>query len=160
MDRLSRQCLEAVASGLWPPSVGLVFRAKDRLEREDAARRRRLAKSRPRRDNAKAKRRAEREETGNIRRKVFERAAGGCEAYTFPLGTDTAERCGEPPEILDHWLGGSGRRRPKQSVETCWALCGDCNDDRTANFPDADWWNESFRLHCQANGYPFLGHRT
>jgi len=86
-----------------------------------------------------------------IRQHVLERAAGRCEAcgsrfYAFNM-----------PQI-DHWLGGSGRRRPQQSVKTCWALCVACDKARTHNRPSAEHWNALFKKHCQKYGYPFHPH--
>jgi hypothetical protein len=91
-----------------------------------------------------------------IRGAVFARAGTLCEVWVHAAGPE--RRCNGHAEIMDHWLGGNGRRRQKEAVETCWAICGECNDDRTANWPDAAWWNESFRLHCAAHGYRFTPH--
>jgi hypothetical protein len=102
------------------------------------------------------RRRAEhREETAAIRKAVFERAGGRCEAWMHEGGP---ERCCRPAVVLDHWLGGVGRKREQQSVETCWALCEDCNRDRTASYPDADWWNTSWWWHCREYDHPFQPH--
>lgn len=59
---------------------------------------------------------------------------------------------------LDHWLGGSGRRKQKQSVETCWLLAGLCHRRRTRNEPDAAYWNARFEKHCRKHGYLFTPH--
>lgn len=59
---------------------------------------------------------------------------------------------------IDHWLGGSGRRRQRESIETIWLLCSSCHADRTANRPSVEHWNERFRLHCERYGYPFVPH--
>jgi hypothetical protein len=94
-----------------------------------------------------------RESMGHIREAVLQRAAGRCEnprcgvAFIAPV---TAE--------MDHWLSGGGRRREKQSVETCWMLCWVCHKDRTANIPSAAWWNSAFAAHCARYGYPFQAH--
>ena len=90
-----------------------------------------------------------------IRDEVFARAKGRCEAW--PSGD---VRCGNKPEVLDHWLGGIGRRRQKEEVSTCWALCLKCNDHRTANWPSAAYWNDSFARHCYGHDYDFIEHRT
>lgn len=63
------------------------------------------------------------------------------------------------PLVMDHWLGGRGRRRQEERLETVWMLCLRCNDDRTANRPSAEYWNERFEEHCARHGYPFIGHR-
>lgn len=55
--------------------------------------------------------------------------------------------------IWDHWLGGSGRRRAMESVETTWVLCFGCNEARTANRPSAAIWNDRFRRHAELHGY-------
>lgn len=86
--------------------------------------------------------------TAEIREAVLKRSRGWCEA------------CGQGPMTLelDHWLGGSGRRVQKQSVETCWALCRECHYGRTHNIPGAVVWNAHFRHHCERYGYPVIEH--
>lgn len=84
---------------------------------------------------------------GAIRAAVMDRARGRCEA------------CGERAALaLDHWLGGIGRRRQMESVETTWALCGECHRDRTENRPSAADWNRHFEAHARRHGYPVVLH--
>lgn len=85
-----------------------------------------------------------------LRLAVAERAAGHCEA------------CGREHRNqaeFDHWLGGNGRRRELESVETVWLLCLPCHRDRTDNRPHPGAWNEIFRAHCERYGYPFVPHQ-
>ena len=86
-----------------------------------------------------------------IRIAVMKRAAGTCEAL------DCQQRTLELQ--LDHWLGGGGRRRQMESVETCWALCAKDHAARTCNIPSASHWNALFRAHCKKYGYPFPSHK-
>lgn len=90
-----------------------------------------------------------RDETGRIREAVLQRAAGVCEN----CGARTADVA-----HLDHWLGGSGRRRPMQAVETTWLLCAMCDYSRTHNLPSAAFWNDRRMRHCASYGYPFHAH--
>lgn len=98
--------------------------------------------------------------TAAVRDAVFERAAGRCEAFErFLIGRQMVwRRCSRSPIVMDHWLGGSGRRKPMESVETCWALCGLCNTDRTANDPNAAYWNIARAMHDQVHGYEHHPH--
>lgn len=100
----------------------------------------------------KAAKRAKRETVNHqkaaIRRECVLRAKGGCEV-TGCLGR---------AEIWDHWLGGSGRRIPKQTLESTWMLCWLHNELRTRNHPSAQWWNDEFRMHCARHGYLFTPH--
>lgn len=95
-----------------------------------------------------AKRAAHREETARIREAVMTRAGGYCEACGGPAtGTD--------PLVLDHMLGGIGRRRQRQSVETCWAIHGmTCHVNRTNNAPAAALWRTWMQLFLERHGYP------
>ena len=94
------------------------------------------------------KRANHREETARIRDAVFLRAGSCCEACGAQVETLT----------LDHWLGGSGRRRQKLSVENTWALCGPSHRARQENRPSVEFWNWRFRKHCERYGYPVLAH--
>lgn len=86
--------------------------------------------------------------TAAIRAECLKRANGFCESgVCFDLWTE-----------MDHWLGGNGRRRQKQSVETCWMLCRRCHHDRTNAVPSAAFWNGNFALHCARYGYKFEPH--
>lgn len=107
---------------------------------------------RARKDEKKARRRAQGEARSNIRAKVLERSRGRCEN---PSCRASLQRHGA---IMDHWLGGSGRRTQQESVATCWMLCLRCNRNRTDNYPDAVSWNAAFKDHCERNGYDFLPH--
>lgn len=88
--------------------------------------------------------------SAQIRAAVMRRADGRCEACTGPLGLSG---------VWDHWLGGSGRRKALESVETTWALCAYCNHQRTDNIPSAKHWNRRFQTHCDTHGYPFTPHK-
>ena len=96
----------------------------------------------------RAKAAAHRINTSEIRTAVMVRSDGVCESCL-------ALACGLS---LDHWLGGAGRRRQMQSVENTWALCAICDSLRTANRPDAAFWNRAFQAHCDRHGLPFVGH--
>lgn len=89
--------------------------------------------------------------TKEIRALVAERAGNICECG-----------CGRTLSLyhpqMDHWLGGSGRRKQKQSVETCWMLTMWCHRQRTNNYPSAIYWNRKFRAHCHRYGYVFTPH--
>lgn len=75
-----------------------------------------IFRGKTRKQEKKQKRLERRERVGELRRAVFDRAAGRC------------ERCGrEPPVHLHHTLGGSGRRRQLESVENCVAVCLSCH---------------------------------
>jgi 5-methylcytosine-specific restriction endonuclease McrA len=89
---------------------------------------------------------AHRQSTNEIRTAVMQRAQGRCEG------------CGRVCSVfdlqMDHFFGGSGRRRQQQSVETCWALgrlC--CHPDKTDNKPNAAHWRAKWREHCRTHGY-------
>lgn len=91
------------------------------------------------------KRRRHAEETKAIRAALFDRSVGkGC------------ENCGKRFALLemDHMLGGSGRRRQRQSVETCWAICQECHRNRTINVPSREFWRHRMRRFLVANEYP------
>lgn len=103
-------------------------------------------------DGREARQKQHQEDTAAIRAAVMERACWRC------------ENCGGvcPGSALrlemDHMLSGSGRRRQRQSVETCWALCGGkawtCHSHRTANFPSWEHWRARMREHLTRHGYP------
>jgi hypothetical protein len=59
---------------------------------------------------------------------------------------------------MDHWLGGSGRRRQEERPASVWALCRTCNQKRTENVPNAAYWNRQFQEHCLLHGYEFIPH--
>jgi nucleoside 2-deoxyribosyltransferase len=104
--------------------------------------------SKPRREaNAKARK----EEWAAIREAVLKRADGKCESpgCGFELGMLQQPH----PLEVDHFFGGTGRRRALQSVETCWALCRRCHRLKTANEPSAAYWLEDFIPHCARYGY-------
>lgn len=117
-----------------------------RLRRFGFGRPRKSAK--PARARREEKRAAHRDEMAEIRAAVMKRAGGAC------------EQCEQPCARLelDHWLSGSGRRRPEQSVASTWALCGVCHHARTKSIPDAEWWNRAFAAHCAKHGYAFRPH--
>jgi len=98
------------------------------------------------RKEEKARRRARfAEETRRIREAVWRRS-GRCEACGYTTG--------DSYDQLDHVLGGSGRRRQRQSVETCWRLCWYCHRKKTENEPTRKWWAARFITHCEKYGYP------
>jgi hypothetical protein len=96
--------------------------------------------------------------TAEIRAAVEERASGVCEACGRIVGIHFC------PWTMDHWLNGSGRRRQKQAVENCWALCGrpgfpgSCHDARQTYTPSVDFWNAKFAAHAAKYGYDPLPH--
>ncbi len=96
--------------------------------------------------------------TGAVYRAVMARAGGQCEAWHHACYA--WRRCGRTAFVMDHWLGGNGRRKAMESVETCWALCDRCNADRTANRPTAAYWNESHRQFAEKHGYEHTPHIT
>lgn len=88
-----------------------------------------------------------RDETRELRAVVMARARGTCE------GCCLASKYLQ----LDHWLGGSRRRR-YQTPETTWALCPNCHGQRTRNEPSAAAWNKVRASFCKAKGFPFQAH--
>ncbi len=77
-----------------------------------------------------------------IRAAVFERADGACECG-----------CNRPlleSGHLDHFWG---RAKAKESIESCWALCLVCDDNKTNNRPTAIAWCDRFYLHAIKHGY-------
>jgi 5-methylcytosine-specific restriction endonuclease McrA len=69
-----------------------------------------------RKEEKAAKRAIRRDAIARIRDAVFARARGKC------------ERCGKaPPDHLHHLIGGIGRRRAMEDVDTCAALCEPCH---------------------------------
>jgi hypothetical protein len=87
------------------------------------------------------------------RRQCSTRAGNKCEAGPWRDGLIHGF-----PGIMDHWEGGSGRRKARESVATCWMLCVWCNADRTESKPDAAHWNAVRKAFCQRYGYPFVAH--
>jgi hypothetical protein len=85
--------------------------------------------------------------TSAVYQAVEERAENWCECG---CGKPLAEVPWLANPILDHFEG----RARSESLETCWMLRRDCNDDRTANRPNAREWLEKFMRHCRkyANG--------
>lgn len=77
------------------------------------------------------------------------RANGCCEACWYGPAVSLS---------MDHWRGGSGRRRQEESIWTVWMLCALCDRDRTQNKPSAAHWNNTFERHCIRYGYPFTPH--
>lgn len=78
------------------------------------------------------------EETRRIREAVFRRARYQCE-----------NDCGCKAAHMDHFFG----RRIPQSEANCWALCVQCDRDRTDNRPAAAYWCRAFVEHCERHGY-------
>lgn len=94
----------------------------------------------PARKRRVAKTKATRNEWAAIREAVLERASDFCEACGHFTGLALQ---------VDHFLGGSGRRRALQSVATCWGLCNLCHRDKTNNRPNAGHWLTAFSDHCK-----------
>jgi hypothetical protein len=150
MTPLKRQALRVAELAPKEGASPKLLRETERLG-ELAAPRRRSAKALPfpsRKTEKAARKDARRLATRAVYEAVRERAAGKCEA------------CGRARHqpIMDHWLGGSGRRKQLESVETCWGLCGMCNRQRTDNSPNAAYWNDIRRVFCVRYGYPFVPH--
>lgn len=101
------------------------------------------------------KRAAHREETAEIRGEVELRSGADCEYVDL-----NGDRCRWPGTDLDHWLGGSGRRRQAQSAANTWLLCSLHHGQRTRNEPDVERWNRAFARHCARYLYPFTPHRV
>jgi hypothetical protein len=85
--------------------------------------------------------------TSDLYTEVMARANGRCESCRLPTLN----------LVLDHWEGGAGRRRERQNIRNCWALCAvgasSCNSRRTANYPSAEFWNVRFAEFCARHGY-------
>jgi len=96
----------------------------------------------------KAKAAEHRDETAEIRQAVWARSKGrcenqGCGAFLGPVSSSGH---------MDHFFGGSGRRREMQAVATCWRLCADCDHAKTNNIPGLAHWAERFIEHCHKYG--------
>lgn len=87
-----------------------------------------------------------------IRHQAIARAHGRCENPTCKADLR------EHGAIMDHWLGGSGRREQEESLDTVWMLCLRCNQERTDNRPSARYWNHRFNIHCNQYGYNYTPH--
>ena len=94
----------------------------------------------------KVKRQSRSEFVSELRDRAIARSLGRCEA-------PDCRRAGVALS-MDHWLGGMGRRRVRESIETVWMLCSDCDFQRTRNMPNAKRWNDLFAMHCERHGYP------
>lgn len=91
-------------------------------------------------------------ETARIREQCVKRSGTWCECG-----------CGQPHTPLylaemDHFLGGHGRRKQRQSVETCWMLRRDCHAAKTRLSPSSAFWDAKFAAHAARYGYPVLTH--
>ena len=110
--------------------------------------------AKPRAVDRKAAARRERKqeilERAALRDDVIARSGCRCEACGADLRTAGM--------VLDHWLGGNGRRKALESLKTLWALCLSCNEKRTANKPNAAHWNKIFERHCERYNYEFTPH--
>ena len=85
--------------------------------------------------------------TENVRRDVWKRSSGNCEKCLAFLGHDADEG------HMDHFFGGSGRRRKETTVQGCWRLCLRCDYEKTHNKPTAAAWLLAFQSHCARRGY-------
>jgi hypothetical protein len=108
-----------------------------------------------------ARLRADREERereilarGQLRHDVLRRSGERCE------NPDCGKSLHLSGYVFDHWLGGSGRRKAEERIDTCWSLCRACNQDRTDNRPSADVWNGRYERHCARHHYRFIPHVT
>lgn len=90
--------------------------------------------------------------SAEIREACVQRADGKCEC-----GCGRAFTPFDPAE-WDHWLGGNGRRRQKESVETTWMLIRSCHQQRTRNWPSAEHWNALREAFCKKWNYAFKPH--
>ncbi len=77
-------------------------------------------------------------------------------AQVFLRAEDACENCGHfidwATGRLDHYFGrGAGRNGC--TVETCWALCRDCDAGKTLSQPSAAFWLVSFAAHCEKYSY-------
>jgi len=90
-----------------------------------------------------AKRKTRKEEMAELREQVALRADGMCEACAVrgleAVGTE-----------MDHFFGGSGRRRALQSRFTCWLLCSGHHIEKTKGLPSVEHWLVRFMDHCNA----------
>jgi hypothetical protein len=114
-------------------------RAEPLVESHKKSHRKRLGKSLERRKEAASDHQAETGATRAVRRAVFARAAGRCEAGGCP---------GEPT-AMDHFFG----RARSELVETCWALCAEHDFQKTNNLPGRRFWLLRFRRHAEKHGY-------
>ena len=105
----------------------------------------------PRAELRLEERKARMERLREIRIKAMERAKGQCEAPDCHNRTLDLQ--------MDHWLGGSGRRREEEALDTVWMLCAKCHAARTCNVPSVSAWNALWRVHCKRYGYEVAGHR-
>jgi hypothetical protein len=109
-----------------------------------------LAFPKPSRLDRKNRKRLEREtrmaKVSRLRDEALARSLHKCEAPDC--------RAGGRALHLDHWLGGIGRRRLAESIQTVWMLCVPCHEQRTRNVPSVEWWNDAFAKHCAFHGYP------
>lgn len=103
-----------------------------------------------------AKKKLSREEmnaqTADIREQCVKRSGTWCECG-----------CGQPytpfyPAEMDHFLGGHGRRKQRQSVESCWMLRRDCHAAKTRLSPSSAFWDAKWAAHAARYGYPVLTH--
>ncbi len=136
MSALIRRCPRCRSTGQLAPKT---TRARIALP---FAKPERLATSKAR------KQKEHRENISTIRRRVMLRARGCCEV----------SGCSRIGISLDHWLGGSGRRREAQAFGNCWLLCAEHDRARTHNLPNAAWWNSEFEKHCAKYGFSFYPH--
>lgn len=148
-DEHLSQCPEA--------DPALRARAASRVRQRAKADATKRERSADRRETASGKKRQRRERMGEIHRQVWERANGQCEAWVEEEGGKWV-RCKNVGAHVDHWFGGYGRRRPRESRDTCWLLCGPHDLRRTNNDPSAAHWNVVFGLHCEAREITFTPH--
>lgn len=111
---------------------------------------------RPMKQQRLAKKKATREEqnaeTARIRGELIGRAMGVCECGCGMWFTSLN------PAEMDHFLGGTGRRKQRQSVGSCWMLRRDCHLMKTSLSPSAAFWNSRFAAHAAHYNYPALKH--
>lgn len=78
-----------------------------------------------------------------IRRQVFERAAGRCECGCGRAITPDSGH-------LDHFFG---RAKAPETVENCWALHPICDEAKTSNRPNATYWAVRFGTRMLNQGH-------
>jgi 5-methylcytosine-specific restriction endonuclease McrA len=98
-------------------------------------------KGRTRAEDRKARQEAHRKQTREIYQAAMRRCEGRCEMCDH----------GDRPLQLHHLISGSGRRRQRQSIENCMAICGFCHSMFHAGSIHVACAAEAW---CKKHGYP------